>query len=80
MVGLPATEGRMLLHTLTTWFATGGNVTESGALLFCHRNTVRNRLRRIEDLSGRSLADPRGIAELYVAAQAISLFGADALT
>jgi DNA-binding PucR family transcriptional regulator len=80
MPGLPAEEGDMLLHTLTTWFTTGGNVNESGALLFCHRNTVRNRLRRIEDLTGRSLADPRGIAELYLAAKAISLFGADAVS
>jgi hypothetical protein len=30
-------------------------------------------------LTGRSLADPRGIAEPYVAAKAISLFGPDAL-
>ena len=79
MVGLPAEEGEMLLHTLNTWFTTGGNVNESGELLFCHRNTVRNRLRRIEELTGRSLADPRGIAELYLAAKAISLFGTDAL-
>lgn len=79
MVGLPAEEGETLLLTLNTWFMTGGNVNESGGLLFCHRNTVRNRLRRIEDLTGRSLGDPRGIAELYVAAKAISLFGAEGL-
>jgi hypothetical protein len=79
MIGLPAEEGDTLLLTLTTWFTTGGNVNESGALLFCHRNTVRNRLRRIEELTGRSLGDPRGIAELYVAAKALSLLGAGTL-
>ena len=34
-----------------------------------HRNTVRRRLRRVEDLTGRSPATPRGRAELWVAAE-----------
>jgi purine catabolism regulator len=34
-----------------------------------HRNTVRRRLRRVEDLTGRSPATARGRAELWVAAE-----------
>jgi sugar diacid utilization regulator len=32
--------------------------------LFCHPNTVRHRLRRIEKHTGRSLSRPRDVAEL----------------
>jgi DNA-binding PucR family transcriptional regulator len=33
----------------------------------CHQNTIRNRLRRIEECTGRSLTMPRELAELYLA-------------
>lgn len=66
-------ERRVLLTTLETWMAVAGNVTEAGRRLFCHRNTVRNRLHRLEDLTGRALSDPQGLAELYVAVQALRL-------
>ena len=33
-------------------------------MLFCHPNTVRYRLHRIEERTGRSLTRPRDIAEL----------------
>ena len=35
--------------------------------MFVHPNTVRNRLRRLESLTLRSLSDPRHAAELYLA-------------
>lgn len=59
-------ERRRLLATLETWFTTGG-VAGASRLLGCHRNTVRNRLSRIERLSRRSLTEPRGACELYLA-------------
>ncbi|WP_434976477.1 helix-turn-helix domain-containing protein [Streptomyces puniciscabiei] len=39
----------------------------------CHRNTVRHRLRRLEELTGRSLQDPRAVAEISVALHALRL-------
>jgi DNA-binding PucR family transcriptional regulator len=36
-----------------------------------HRNTVRYRLRRLEELTGRDLTQPTGTAELYLALQAV---------
>lgn len=70
---LPDTEQQTLLATLATWLATNGNSTETGRLLFCHRNTVRNRLARLEQLSGQSLEDPRSVARLFVAVEALRL-------
>jgi hypothetical protein len=52
-------ERQILIETLTTWLATGGSPQRAAAQLYCHRNTVLNRLRRIESLTGRSLSDPR---------------------
>ncbi|MGH9087022.1 MAG: PucR family transcriptional regulator [Acidimicrobiales bacterium] len=60
-------ERRRLLATLETWFSTDGGVGATSEALGCHRNTVRNRLARIERLSRRSLGDPRGACELYLA-------------
>lgn len=70
---LPEAEQQTLLATLATWLATNGNSTETGRLLFCHRNTVRNRLARLEQLSGQSLEDPRSVARLFVAVEALRL-------
>jgi DNA-binding PucR family transcriptional regulator len=53
--------------------AAGGSASEAGRRLYCHRNTVRNRLARLEELSGRSLADPRALAELCTATEAVRL-------
>jgi hypothetical protein len=65
----------LLLETLQVWFAAGGSAAEAAKALFCHRNTVRNRLLRLEELTGRSLEDPRGLAELFLASEAVSLLG-----
>ncbi len=43
----------------------------SAKKLYVHPNTVRTRLRRIADRTGRSLTDPRGITELALALRAV---------
>jgi PucR C-terminal helix-turn-helix domain/GGDEF-like domain len=63
----PAYERQLLLDTLAAWLDHGGSASRTGEVMFCHRNTVRARLRRIEELTGRSLTDPRGVAELCLA-------------
>lgn len=68
-------ERRRLLDTLETWFATGEGVGGASRALGCHRNTVRNRLARIEQLSRRSLADPRAACELYLAMRIMRFLG-----
>jgi DNA-binding PucR family transcriptional regulator len=39
-------------------------VSAAAERLFCHPNTVRHRLRRIEKRTDRSLSRPRDVAEL----------------
>ncbi|EFL07607.1 MULTISPECIES: CdaR family transcriptional regulator [Actinomycetes] len=68
---LPAEERDVLLETLDAYFAHGGSSERAGQVLHCHANTVRYRLRRIRELTDRSLTDPRDLAELVTAMQAL---------
>jgi hypothetical protein len=70
VLALPATDRDVLLETLDAWFALGGSVAEVAKRVFCHPNTVRHRLRRVERFTGRSLADPRQLTELCLALEA----------
>jgi DNA-binding PucR family transcriptional regulator len=64
---LPSEERELLLDTLDAWLDKGGSAGRAAEVLFCHPNTVRHRLRRIEQRTGRSLTDPRQTTELCVA-------------
>jgi len=66
----------VLLATVEAWLDAGGSATAAGQALFCHPNTVRYRLRRVEELTGRSVDVPRAAAELAVALQALRVFPA----
>lgn len=68
---LPPEDRRVLLTTLGTWLACGGSTTYAAQRLYCHRNTVSNRLRRLERLTGRSLSDPAQVVELALAHAAV---------
>ncbi|MFI6498876.1 PucR family transcriptional regulator [Nonomuraea typhae] len=56
-----------LLEVLSAWLESGAPTAELARRLYCHRNTVRNRLSRIERLTGRSLERPGDVAALYAA-------------
>ncbi|MBU3064936.1 helix-turn-helix domain-containing protein [Nocardia sp. NEAU-G5] len=60
-------EREVLFETFRVWVATDGSLRATGELLFCHPNTVRYRLHRIEERTGRSLSRPRDLAELCFA-------------
>ncbi len=64
---LPAEEHTILLDTFRAWVEAGGSANDTAAKIYCHPNTVRHRLRRIEELTGRSLSRPRDLAELCLA-------------
>lgn len=66
----PADDRDALISTLITFFESDASVNAAGDRLTVHPNTVRYRLRRIEQLTGRSLQRPPEAAELYVAIQA----------
>jgi hypothetical protein len=67
---LPPDDREVLLETLAVWSTHHGSATEAGEHLYCHPNTVRHRLRRIEERTGRSLNDPHSLAELLLALEA----------
>jgi hypothetical protein len=73
LLALPDGDQHVLLETLDVWCAAGGNINRTAELLYCHRNTVRYRLARVEALTGRSLKKPRAIAETLMAVQAYRL-------
>ncbi|RZT86638.1 PucR-like helix-turn-helix protein [Pseudonocardia sediminis] len=70
---LPAEDRTTLLDTARAWFDHGGSADRTAAALFCHANTVRYRLRRLQELTGRSFTEPRDVAELAAALQALRL-------
>jgi hypothetical protein len=71
ILALPTTDREALLTTLEAWLAADGSATAASAALYCHRNTVFNRIRRLETLSGRSLARPHDVVELALALEAV---------
>ncbi|WP_418276887.1 PucR family transcriptional regulator [Isoptericola jiangsuensis] len=66
----PPEERDVLLGTLSAWFDADGNAAATAAVLGCHRNTVTNRLHRLEQLTGRSTDRPRDLVDLALALQA----------
>ncbi len=59
LLELPGDEREVLLDTLAAFLASDGSPTRAADQLYCHRNTVMHRLRRIESVTGRKLTDPR---------------------
>ena len=71
---LPDDDRAMFLTTAQAWLDAHGSAAEAGRLLYCHENTVRYRLRRLEEHLGGPLGDPTIVAELTAAMQAIRTF------
>jgi PucR C-terminal helix-turn-helix domain/GGDEF-like domain len=65
--GLADNERDILFDTFRVWLENDGSLRTAGELLFCHPNTVRYRLHRIEQRTGRCLTKPRDVAELSLA-------------
>jgi hypothetical protein len=60
-------EKSVLFDTFRTWVDNDGSIPDTAAQLYCHPNTVRYRLHRIEERTGRSLSAPTQLAELCLA-------------
>ena len=67
---LPADDLETLLLTLSTWYEAGGSVNDAAKLLYVHPNTIRYRLRRVQTQTGRSLENPRDVADIRAALMA----------
>jgi DNA-binding PucR family transcriptional regulator len=59
LLELPEEERTVLLETLSAFLAADGSPTRAADALYCHRNTVMHRLRRIESVTGRKVTDAR---------------------
>ncbi|GAA2442542.1 helix-turn-helix domain-containing protein [Streptomyces glaucus] len=73
LLRLEPADRDVLLDTLTAWLACDGSARRAGERLYCHRNTVLNRLRRCEQLTGRCLARPADVVEISLALTARGL-------
>ncbi len=60
-----------LLDTLYAYVNHGGSAERTAQALECHPNTVRYRLRRVQESTGRSLSEPLALAELATAMYAL---------
>ena len=59
-----------LLRTLEVYLACGGSTTDAAAALYVHRNTLRKRLARIEEILGVDLGTTGGRVEAYLGVRA----------
>lgn len=64
---IPDTDRALLLDTLRAWLDNDGSVAAAASAMYCHYNTVRHRLQKLQRLTGRSLTVPREQAELCLA-------------
>lgn len=62
-------EQERLIETVET-FLRSGSVSTAAAVLFCHRNTVLNRLTRFRDVTGQDVTNVRDAARATLALQA----------
>jgi purine catabolism regulator len=56
-----------LLRSLDAYLEHNGHWEHAAAQVFCHRHTLRYRIRRVEELTGRSLSNPRDRIEFWLA-------------
>jgi len=66
----PAGERERLLETVRAYAASGA-VGDVAARLYCHRNTVLNRLRRFAELTGRDVTVPAEAATVLLALECV---------
>lgn len=65
-----------LLETLRAYLYTGKNVAEASAKLYIHRNTMNNRLQKINDLICTDLEDSENIFHLMLSYHILEYYGA----
>ncbi|MFH8579408.1 helix-turn-helix domain-containing protein [Streptomyces zaomyceticus] len=76
LLELDPADRAVLLETLDAWLECEGSAGRAAGRLYCHRNTVFNRLRRLEQLTSRSLSRPRDLTEMTLALDAFRLTAA----
>jgi PucR family transcriptional regulator, purine catabolism regulatory protein len=67
--------GGELLKSLEAFLEQNGQWEKAARELFCHRHTLRYRIRRVEQLTGRDLSTARDRIEFWLALKARELIG-----
>jgi len=73
LLDAPRGDSAVLMETLESWILAGGSATECAKRMYVHRNSVTRRLQRVHELTGWDPQTPRGMAMLYIAAEAYRL-------
>ncbi|MEU9465250.1 helix-turn-helix domain-containing protein [Streptomyces avermitilis] len=75
LLSLDPSDRDLLLDTVSAWLDSDGSAQRAATRLYCHRNTVLNRLRRFEQLTGRCLTRPVDVVDTSLALTARRLLG-----
>jgi purine catabolism regulator len=67
--------GDELVRSLEAFIEQNGQWERAARELFCHRHTLRYRIRRVEELTGRDLSSARDRIEFWLALRARELIG-----
>lgn len=67
--------GGELMRSLETFIEENGQWERAARRLYCHRHTLRYRIRRIEELTGRDLSSARDRIEFWLALRGRELVG-----
>ena len=67
--------GGELLRSLEAFIEQNGQWERAARELYCHRHTLRYRIRRVEELTGRDLKNARDRIEFWLALRARELVG-----
>ena len=65
--------GDELIRSLETYIEQNGQWEKAARELFCHRHTLRYRIRRVEQLTGRDLSKAQDRIEFWLALRAREL-------
>ncbi|TIC83588.1 PucR family transcriptional regulator [Nocardioides sp. GY 10113] len=77
VLALPPDDRAVYLDTARAWLEAAGSTAAAADALVVHRNTVRYRIRRLEEMTGRDLTRPVDGAALYVALECVRILGLD---
>ena len=70
ITGAPGLAKTLLVRTLAVYLDSGGNYDRASSALIIHRSTLRYRLSRIRQVSGRDINDPESRLNLHIAIRA----------
>ena len=72
--------GGELMRSLEAFIECNGQWERAARQLYCHRHTLRYRIRRVEELTGRSLDSARDRIDFWLALRGRELIGHDPAT